>query len=649
MTDATSPGGAPAASTGRAPGVWSVTYKTAAGQEQKLELEEATLYQKGVRLGRNPKTNDIVLTDFSISREHCVLTCDQDGRLLVRDLGSTNGTFVNQQRIAPNEAVHVGSEDDVEVGNLEFHFEYTPGVGDATVIMPQAKSVQAKPAEPVQSPPAAQPDAQPDAKPADAKAEPGKTPAPARRQAAGEGSRAASTGGGVWALRLLFGAAIVAGVFAIGFAEQLNIEAANGYRFIGAAVVAAVLLQMTFALWSSMQRTAAERAWFNQSLVVLRSNVEAASAHMRQERDRATLTWNGLRKFRIDRKVQEGGGICSFYLKPHDNKAFPPFEPGQYLTFNLRIPGKDKPVIRCYSLSDSPLERDYYRVSIKKLPPPRDKPDAPPGLSSCFFHDQLEEGDIVDCKTPGGKFYMDQSKHTPVVLIGGGVGLTPVLSMVNTIALSGSKRETHFFYGVRNRSEHVMKEHLEALARDNENIYLHVCYSDPTEDDVEGRDYQHAERVSVDLFKRVLPSNNYDFYICGPPPMMESLVRDLDEWGVPDASVHFEAFGPASVKKAHPKPAGDAAPAEAAKTFEIKFAKSGKSLTWDGSFDSLLEFAESNGVAIDSGCRAGNCGTCITALRDGAVKYVEEPGAQPEDGSCLVCISVPNSNMTLEA
>ena len=180
------------------------------------------------------------------------------------------------------------------------------------------------------------------------------------------------------------------------------------------------------------------------------------------------------------------------------------------------------------------------------------------------------------------------------MLIGGGIGLTPVLSMLNLICESGSTRETWFFYGVRNRQEQVMKEHLEEIAAGHENVHMCVCYSSPGEHDVEGRDYRYAERVSVELFKRVLPSSNYDFYMCGPPPMMNTIVPALIEWGVPEKNIHFEAFGPATVKKAAPAKAPEekAADAAAAESIEVVFAKSGKTCKWDAESDSILDFAE---------------------------------------------------------
>ena len=415
-------------------------------------------------------------------------------------------------------------------------------------------------------------------------------------------------------------------------------------QFAGAVIVFGVLVQVAVMVASSVRRLGYERQQHHFALEALRFQVEVLLAQSHEEWERVEASWNGFRKFEILRKEPEIEGVHSFYLIPHDGKPLPPFLPGQYLTFQLKIPNQPKPIIRCYSLSDSPHHWDYYRVSIKQVPPPPDKPDVPPGLSSTYFNDALRVGDILDVKAPGGHFFLDTTVQTPVVLVGGGIGITPVLSMLNTICESGSKRETWLFVGIRNGDEHLMKEHLDRLDREHENVHLRVCYSDPRQDDVEGRDYHHAEWVSVDLFKRVLPSNNYEFYICGPPPMMESLTSGLDEWGVPERDINFEAFGPATIQKTKIEEFPETVPA-----MDVVFERSGKALRWDSSFENILDFAEENGIAIDSGCRAGNCGTCITAVKSGDVAYIIDPGAEPEAGSCLTCVSVPKGDLTLDA
>lgn len=367
--------------------------------------------------------------------------------------------------------------------------------------------------------------------------------------------------------------------------------------------------------------------------------------------------WSGFRSFRVDRKVVEDAAqsICSFYLVPTDRQALPAFLPGQFLTFRLDVPtaaGTSEQIVRCYSLSDAP-RADYYRVSIKRVPAPAGS-DLPPGRSSNHFHDHVAVGDILQVRAPGGHFHID-SADSPVVLIGGGIGITPMLSMLNWSLAEQPGREVWLFYGVRNSREPVMKEQFEALAAAHPNFHLRLCFSDPLPEDRPGQDFQHHGRADVRLLRMELPLKPYHYYICGPTPMMESLVAALEDWGVPEAHIHFEAFGPASIKR---KPAS--APAEAvapqkdiasdiASDIVVTFAKSGKQLAWQPGAGSLLDFAEANGVKVDSGCRAGGCGSCQTTIQSGEVSYRQAPDYDPEPGSCLLCCCAPKTSVTLEA
>ena len=236
------------------------------------------------------------------------------------------------------------------------------------------------------------------------------------------------------------------------------------------------------------------------------------------------------------------------------------------------------------------------------------------------------------------------NSKSPVVLLAGGVGITPVLSMLNALVEIESQREIWFFLGVRNKKEHLMKKHLEKIAKENLNVNLKVFYSSPEKTDLKNKDYHVEGRVTVNHLIQFLPSNNYDFYICAPPPMVKDLRTDLAAWGVPKANIHFEAFGAATVKNIKI----DSAQEQTSK-IDICFTKSEKTIPWDPNNTSLLDFAEKNNIVLDSGCRAGNCGTCLTAIKSGEVTYVGEPGTPPEEGSCLTCISIPKNNLTLDA
>ncbi len=412
---------------------------------------------------------------------------------------------------------------------------------------------------------------------------------------------------------------------------------------LGSILIGALLLKILLMLYSSARAVFFEREQRRLSRERLKLQIKAAASQLREVEQNKSL-WNGIRKFQIAKKIKECQDVYSFYLAPHDGKALPAFKPGQYLTFQLDVPGRDKPVVRCYSLSDC-HRKDFYRVTIKKALAPPDQTGIPHGLASELFCDKLKVGDILNVKAPTGHFFLDLQKPTPVVLISGGVGITPMLSMANAILESGSKREIWFFFGARNGDEFIQREHLLKLAADHENFHLHVCFSKPRDSEQVGRDFQHAERVSVTLMKQLLPSNNFEFYLCGPGPFMNSITEELTAWGVPDSSVFFEAFGPATVKKIAPVVVVE----PGAPTFQIRFSRSGKISAWKPQLGSLLDLADELGIKIDSGCRAGNCGSCLVAIKSGSVDYVTEHGAISEEGSCLTCICKPKSDLVLDA
>ena len=351
--------------------------------------------------------------------------------------------------------------------------------------------------------------------------------------------------------------------------------------------------------------------------------------------------FRGWRKFRVARKVFENADITSIYLEPVNRRRLKPFKPGQYLTYEFHVPGRADPVIRSYSLSDAPVPH-HYRASIKRIPRPRDHPDYPPGLSSNFVRDQLMQGDVIRVQAPAGTFTLTPVGQNPVVLLGSGIGVTPVLCMLKTLAAHKSRREIWFFYGTRNSSEDALRGEMEAAAAVLPRARLLVCHSNPTSDEVQGSDHHVAERISVDLLKRTLPHNRYDFYFCGPGPMMESCYDGLIAWGVSESHLHFEAFGPSSLKnKTLPKGVASSA--------KIVFRKSKKTLQWDGTKPSLLVFAESQGLHLKCGCRAGACGTCKVKLCKGEVVYSSPPAADPGSGRCLTCVGLPKGDLEIDA
>ena len=359
--------------------------------------------------------------------------------------------------------------------------------------------------------------------------------------------------------------------------------------------------------------------------------------------------WEGIRAFLVDRKVPESETITSFYLKPQDGKPLPPFMPGQFLTFRLSVPEHPTPVTRTYSLSDSPNHPDYYRVTVKRLPAPKDRPDLAPGLTSTFFHDRVQPGTRLCVNAPRGQFILDPGDDTPVVLLSGGVGLTPMVSMLNAIVESDSNRQVWFVHVARDSSEHAMGAHMRSMAAEHDNVHVHISYSKPRQEDRKGRDYDRRGRVSVEFLKNLLPPAAYDFYLCGPTPFMKSLYVGLQEWGVAESRINYEFFGPVGNLKdgveAARKPAEVS---ESGAELELSFVKTGLTAKWDSSFETILDFAEAQGLRPDFSCRTGICHTCMSRLVEGEVEYVVEPLDMPDPGCVLICCSQPKTDLVVE-
>jgi uncharacterized protein len=351
----------------------------------------------------------------------------------------------------------------------------------------------------------------------------------------------------------------------------------------------------------------------------------------------ATPDWKDWRNFVVVRKVKESEEITSFYLKPEDGDEIPNFQPGQFLTIKLEIPGQAKPVLRTYSLSDYSEPCDTYRLSIKREPAPKGL-DVPPGLSSNFMHDRVQEGSIIPAKPPSGKFVLDVRKSIPAVLVSNGVGITPMMSMAKACSRLNPNRPIWFLHGARDGQYHAFRDEVQTLARQNPNLQIHFAYSRPRPED-EGQ-FHSTGYVDIALIQ-TLVSQEAEFFLCGSPPFMNAIREGLQQWGVPESQVYFESF----MKARAVTPPATVSPAPASdEGAEIVFAKSGRTLTWEPEHDSILEFAEANDLNPGYSCRAGICGTCMCRILEGEVDYQEEPTAAIADGSVLICISKPKTD-----
>ena len=354
-------------------------------------------------------------------------------------------------------------------------------------------------------------------------------------------------------------------------------------------------------------------------------------------------TWRGFRKFRVEKLVKETATCTSVYLVPVDGQPIASFKAGQHLVMQFQVPGQSKPVIRCYSLSNGP-GHPHYRVSVKAIA--EGKAGQDPGLVSNFVNSQLQPGDVIDAKAPAGSFFLDLSDARPVVMLAGGIGVTPMISIVNSIQKHSPDRLAILFYGVRNKSDLAFANELHRMKGTCKNFHVVYCFSDPAPDDVQRKDYQVKGHVSIDLIKKLLPHSDCQFFLCGPPAFMQSLGEDLESWGVPEDQINSEAFGPASIAKTRP---AASVPTELAGAIEVVFNEASQPVKWDPNCESLLELAESNGVDIDFGCRAGSCGTCAMELLSGEVRYPEDLQVDCEPGQCLTCVARPVGSVKLGA
>lgn len=248
--------------------------------------------------------------------------------------------------------------------------------------------------------------------------------------------------------------------------------------------------------------------------------------------------WTGWRSFIVREKKPESSVITSFRLEPADGKPVLNFEPGQYISIAVDVPALGLQQIRQYSLSDMPNGRTY-RISVKR----EGGGAQPAGYVSNLLHDHVNEGDQVRLAAPYGTFHIDVNAKTPIVLISGGVGLTPMISMLKQ-AIQDPDRQVVFVHGARNSSVHAMRDRLRETARTQPNFKLVVFYDSPLPQDVAGTDFDFSGLVDVGKIQDAITLPDADYYICGPIPFMRMQHDAIRKLGVREAHIHYEVFGP---------------------------------------------------------------------------------------------------------
>src|SRR5712692_9661796 len=353
--------------------------------------------------------------------------------------------------------------------------------------------------------------------------------------------------------------------------------------------------------------------------------------------------WPGFRPLRVSRKVRESKNVVSLVLEPADGRALTATLPGQFIAVRLRSAPDAPALMRSYSLSGRP-SAEQYRVSVKR---------EAHGAAGAYIDETLQVGDVVDASAARGGFTLLPG-GVPVVLLSGGIGATPVLSMLHALAAEPSAREVWWIHGARDGYEHAFAEETRTLVNTlpHGHSHIHIRYSSPAPEDRLGVDFDAPGRLNVQVLRELGVPRNGDFYICGPTTFMSDLAGGLAAWGVAPGRIHNEIFGagpsitPGIAASPHRPPHLPPGPPGAGPL--VSFARSGLNVRWGSTFQSLLELAEACDVPVRWSCRTGVCHTCETGLVAGRVGYRPDPVDVPANGNVLICCSEPEGDIVID-
>ncbi|MDR3534488.1 MAG: NO-inducible flavohemoprotein [Rhodopila sp.] len=305
------------------------------------------------------------------------------------------------------------------------------------------------------------------------------------------------------------------------------------YPFVAEALLGAIGDVLGAAATNEILAAWGEAYWFLAEILIGR---EAA---VYRELASQPGGWNGWRDFVVESVADESSIIRSFTLVPADGGKVLRHKPGQYLGFALDIPGVAA-LRRNYSISCAPNDR-AYRITVKR----EATPGVPAGAASNWLHDHALPGTILRAAAPAGDFFLDTDSSTPVVLVSGGVGLTPMVSMLETIVESQPQRPTWWVHGALNSRVHAMRGHVRNLAAQAPGVSLTTFYAEPLSRDQAGSAYDIQGLVSASWLAQNTPIGDATYYLCGPKPFLHSLIGGLLSQGVPSDRIRYEFFGPA--------------------------------------------------------------------------------------------------------
>jgi ferredoxin-NADP reductase/MOSC domain-containing protein YiiM len=349
--------------------------------------------------------------------------------------------------------------------------------------------------------------------------------------------------------------------------------------------------------------------------------------------------WPAFRPLRVAKIVPEDATVCSIYLTAADGTALPVARAGQYLT--LRITGAGQPApVRSYSLSSAP-DTGIYRISVKQ---------EPHGIASSYLNRHVGAGAVLDVAAPRGDFIMDDGIG-PVLLISAGIGVTPILAMLDQLAGRHSDRDIWWLHGARGPREHPFAAEAHDLLASLPHAREHVFYSNATPSE-RHRAHATAGRLTKEALAELDIPAGASAYICGPVSFMTDMRGALTSISVDPARIHTELFEAlASInpgltgqtrRPAHqpPGPPGTGP--------LVTFSRSGITTPFGNHGHSVLDLADACDVPTRWSCRTGVCHTCITPLLSGDVTYAPVPLEPPAGGQVLICCAQPTTEIVLD-
>ncbi|MEU5220891.1 molybdopterin-dependent oxidoreductase [Streptomyces sp. NPDC020807] len=348
-----------------------------------------------------------------------------------------------------------------------------------------------------------------------------------------------------------------------------------------------------------------------------------------------TAAWAGTRAFTVTAVTEVSPGVRGLRMAPLDGGPLPDHRPGQHLT--VRAENKDGTVQdpsqgRSYSLVGPALEaeRGEYALAVRKIPG---------GAFSTWLHEEATVGDRLHVTSPGGVFALPTHTADPVVLLAGGIGVTPFLGYLETLAATGGTvPEVVLHFGNANSADHPYRDRLRELARLVPALTVVTHYAAPGATDKRGRDYDRQGFIGVADIDPRLFERRARFYLCGPQPMTDALTDALIARGVPPFEVFSERFRPVRAEVTVPDGA----------EYAVTFARTGRSVRWRKGDGTLLALGEAAGVDMPSGCRVGQCESCACTVLKGAAAHLVPPPADFPDSDVLTCQSLPASDLILD-